>query len=118
MAPYFYKLIPPRADFAFTMSDDERSTMVEHLRYWTGLANAGRALAFGPVHDPAGGYGIGIVLADDINDAERLRAADPAVRSRHGFRTCKGSATTMSPSPSQGHCPSGGFLGRDGTVPW
>jgi hypothetical protein len=85
MAPFVYKLIPPRPDFPFTMSDAERSTMIEHVEYWTGLAGAGRAVAFGPVNDPAGGYGIGLVLADDLRDAERLRDSDPAIRSPHGF---------------------------------
>ena len=87
VVPFVYRLIPPRPDFAFTMSDDELATMLEHVQYWTGLASDGRALAFGPVDDPAGGYGIGIVLADDLHDAERLRDDDPAIRSPHGFRT-------------------------------
>jgi uncharacterized protein YciI len=87
MAPFFSKLIPPRPDFPLTMSDDERSTMVEHVAYWSGLADEGRVLAFGPVNDPDGGYGIGIVLAHDLADAERLCDDDPAMRSTHGFRT-------------------------------
>jgi hypothetical protein len=33
-------------------SDDERATMTEHVKYWTGLAESGRVLAFGPVADP------------------------------------------------------------------
>jgi hypothetical protein len=34
MQPFLFKLIPPRPDFAFTMSDDERNIMLEHVRYW------------------------------------------------------------------------------------
>ena len=41
---------------------------------------------FGPVNDPNGPYGIGIILAASQSDAERLRDDDPAVRSSHGFR--------------------------------
>jgi uncharacterized protein YciI len=69
------------------MSDDERATMMEHVRYWSELTAAGRTIAYGPVNDPSGGYGIGIVLAEDDAEAERLRDDDPAMRSPHGFRT-------------------------------
>lgn len=61
--------------------------MLEHVEYWSRLAEQGVALAFGPVADPAGGYGIGLIVADDLAAAERLRDDDPAVQSRHGFRT-------------------------------
>jgi uncharacterized protein YciI len=44
-------------------------------------------VAFGPVNDPAGGYGIGIVLAHDLEEAEALRDGDPAGRAPLGFRT-------------------------------
>jgi uncharacterized protein len=87
MSGYLFKLVPPRPDFAFTMSDDEKATMLEHVRYWGELASAGKTLAFGPVNDPAGGYGVGIVLAENLEDAERVRDGDPAMRSSHGFRT-------------------------------
>lgn len=69
------------------MSGDERATMVEHLAYWTALAEQGQVLAFGPVNDPNGPHGIGIVLAEDIKAAEALRDGDPAMASPHGFRT-------------------------------
>ena len=69
MSGYLFKLVPPRPDFAFTMSDDEKATMLEHVRYWGELASAGKTLAYGPVDDPAGGYGIGIVLAENLHDA-------------------------------------------------
>jgi len=68
------------------MSPDERATMTDHVGYWTTLAESGRVLAFGPVNDPAGPYGIGIVVADDLVAAQALRDADPAIRSPHGFR--------------------------------
>ncbi|MBF6556888.1 MAG: hypothetical protein IVW52_12070 [Acidimicrobiales bacterium] len=84
---FVFRLIPPRPDFAFTMTDAERSTMLEHMAYWTRLAEEGQVLAFGPVNDPSGPYGIGIVLADDPGTAELIRDADPAMASSHGFRT-------------------------------
>ena len=87
MKGFVFRLIPPRPGFAFDMSPDERAIMLEHVGYWNALAEQGRAVAFGPVDDPAGSYGIGIVLAEDLADAEALGDADPALRSGRGFRT-------------------------------
>jgi hypothetical protein len=87
MQPFFFKLIPQRPDFAFTMSDDERNTMLEHVRYWGERTRAGETIAYGPVNDPGGGYGIGIVVVADEAAAQHLRDGDPAMRSSHGFRT-------------------------------
>ena len=87
MRGFVFRLIPPRDDFAFTMSEDERATMMAHVGYWSSLAQQGTALAFGPVGDPGGSYGIGVILADNEAEAEALRDADPAMLSPHGFRT-------------------------------
>jgi uncharacterized protein len=69
------------------MSDDERAVMTAHVAYWTEVTEAGRAVAFGPVADDSGSYGIGVVLAEDLANAEHLRDADPAIASQRGFRT-------------------------------
>ena len=87
MPGFVFKLIPPRAEFATDMSDAERATMGEHVEYWRALMAEGHVVAFGPVADEAGGYGIGIIVADDLPAAEALSAGDPAGRSAHGFRT-------------------------------
>ena len=87
MPAFLFRLVPPRPDFPLTMDDEERSVMVDHVAYWTRLTEQGRVAAFGPVADPAGAYGIGIVVADDLSGAERLRDDDPAIRSPLGFRT-------------------------------
>lgn len=84
---FVFRLLPPRPTFAFHMTVDERMTMNDHVAYWSALAADGKALAFGPVGDPAGPYGIAIVLATDQAEAERLRDEDPAMRSGRGFRT-------------------------------
>lgn len=76
---FVFRLLPPRPDFPATMSDAERETMTAHVEYWTGLMREGHVLGFGPVADVREPYGIGIVLADDLAAAERLRDADPAV---------------------------------------
>src|SRR4030095_2692924 len=57
-------LIPPRSDFAQTMTEDEKSTMMNHVVYWTDLMNKGLVVIFGPVFDPNGVYGVGIVKVD------------------------------------------------------
>ena len=87
MRGFFLRLLPPRPDFAFTMSDAERATMNQHIGYWSNLAAQGKALAFGPVGDPAGPYGVAVVLAEDDETADALRKGDPALASPHGFRT-------------------------------
>jgi uncharacterized protein YndB with AHSA1/START domain len=84
---FVFRLVPPRPDFAFTLTDDERATMTDHLGYWSRLTERGNVVAFGPVADPQGSYGIGIVLAEDIAAAEQFRDGDPAMKSPHGFRT-------------------------------
>ncbi len=87
MRGFVFRLIPPRPDFGVTMTDDERATMAAHFVYWSGLTEQGNVLAFGPVDDPSGNYGIGIVLAEDLTEAASLRDGDPAMASPHGFRT-------------------------------
>jgi uncharacterized protein YciI len=86
MPGFVFKLIPPRDDFATDMSVAERATMNEHVEYWRALMAAGHVVAFGPVADAAGPYGIGIIVADALPAAEALCAGDPAVQSSHGFR--------------------------------
>jgi uncharacterized protein YciI len=83
---FVYRLIAPRPTFALDMSEQELATLVEHGRYWQQLMDNGKALAFGPVNDPAGSYGLGLLLVDDLAEAEALRDADPAILAPHGLR--------------------------------
>lgn len=71
-------LLPSRPDFAQTMTDEERTIMMQHVGYWTELMNKGKVLAFGPVMDPKGIYGLGIVAVDDVKEVEDFIANDPA----------------------------------------
>lgn len=84
--PFVFRLLPPRPDFPVTMSEEERVVMHDHGTYWSDLAARGAAVAFGPVDDPAGAYGIGIVLAEGRDAAEKIRDGDPVVRCGVGFR--------------------------------
>jgi hypothetical protein len=84
---FVYRLIPPRPDFAFTMNEAERTSMDAHARYWATLLQQHKAVAYGPVNDPAGPYGIAIVTVEHPAEAEAIRDGDPAVQSPHGFRS-------------------------------
>ncbi len=86
MRGFVLRLVPPRPDFALTMTDAERTTMDEHVRYWSARIAEGSVLAFGPVADPAGPYGIAVVLAEDLEAAEAQRDGNPALSSPYGFR--------------------------------
>lgn len=85
-ATFFCRLIPPRPDFMLTMTADERAIMGAHVGYWTDKVATGNALVFGPVADPGGGYGIGVMQAADLAAMEALRDADPAIKANVGFR--------------------------------
>ena len=82
---FLCRLIPPRPDFMTTMTPEERNIMQAHVGYWSGKVATGNALAFGPVADPKGGYGIGIIKESDPAEMEALRAADPAMQAKVGF---------------------------------
>jgi hypothetical protein len=82
---YFIKLLPPRADFMLTMSDKELAIMRAHEGYWRPLADKGWAVAYGPVADPAGGFGAGFWALPDDLDPMALAKDDPAVQANAGF---------------------------------
>lgn len=73
------KLLPSRADFAQTMNDEERAIMTQHITYWKEYMRKDVAIVFGPVLDPAGTYGLGIVLVDDEAQLQEIISNDPAV---------------------------------------
>jgi uncharacterized protein len=83
---FLIKLIPPRTTFAQDMTDAEKRLMQEHVAYWTSLAAKGVALLFGPVLDPAGSYGIGVVRVEKEEDVHVITANDPVAKSGSQFR--------------------------------
>jgi uncharacterized protein YciI len=86
--PYFlYKLIPPRPTFAQDMTAEERAIMQEHSTYWTNLADEDIAIAVGPVADPAGTWGLGIIEVGTEAEAQKIRDSDPATKSNRGFKS-------------------------------
>ena len=72
---FLFKLLAPRPSFAQDMNEQERAVMLEHVAYWKGHANRGVAVVFGPVLDPKGTWGVGIVEV-------RERGRDPRTSSR------------------------------------
>jgi uncharacterized protein len=85
--PYFLcRLSPPRPTFMQTMTDDERKVMMAHSAYWKGLLDKGKAILFGPVLDPAGGWGLGVLEGVDEAELRALLADDPAAKSGIPFK--------------------------------
>ena|SRR5258706_8534768 len=79
MNKYFMlRLNPPRPTFAQDMTDAERKVMKQHVGYWTNLMNQGKALVFGPVLDPKGVYGLGIIAAESDEELKGIMTNDPA----------------------------------------
>lgn len=74
------KLLPPRPDFAQTMTDDEKNIMQQHAGYWKEYMDKGMVHVFGPVLDPKGVYGFGIVSVDDEQQLNDFIKDDPSLR--------------------------------------
>lgn len=75
---YAVHLLPSRPDFATTMSDEERAIMMQHIAYWSEKLKQGKVYAFGPVLDPKGTYGLGVVAVDNEQELIEFIANDPA----------------------------------------
>lgn len=70
---------PPRADCAQTMTPDEQRAMAEHMAYRQQLLDGGRVGVYGPVADPEGVWGLGVLRADDRAAALTIAQRDPSV---------------------------------------
>jgi uncharacterized protein YndB with AHSA1/START domain len=82
---FFCRLNGPRPTFQMDMSDEERDVMRRHAAYWTKLLHEGVAVLFGPVADPKGGWGAGVLRVESEEALKALCAADPAILSGNGF---------------------------------
>jgi uncharacterized protein YciI len=76
---FLLRLIPPRADFAQTMTADEQSAMAAHTEYWQGLLRDGKVVVYGPVADPEGVWGMGVLRAESQQESLLVGENDPAV---------------------------------------
>ena len=82
---FVIKLIPPRPTFVQDMSQEEHAIMMQHIAYWEPHIKSGTMVVTGPVFDPKGGYGLGIVRIDSEDQLKQLIAEDPAV----GLNSCE-----------------------------
>ena len=76
---FLLRLLPPRADFAQTLSRVEAEAMQQHQAYWRQLLSDGRVVIYGPVADPEGVWGMGVVRADSHEEVISLGEKDPAI---------------------------------------
>ncbi|BAF90010.1 conserved hypothetical protein [Azorhizobium caulinodans ORS 571] len=74
-----------RPTFPFDATEAEMAAMGQHMAYWQQQAEAGPAIAVGPVFDPAGAWGLALVEADDEAQARRLSEDDPITGMNLGF---------------------------------
>jgi uncharacterized protein len=79
-ALFLFRLIPPRADFAQTMTPEEQQAMAEHQDYWQRLLADGRVVVYGPVADPEGVWGMGVLRAADRAEVLAIGESDPSIR--------------------------------------
>lgn len=86
MKHFFSKLIPPRVTFPGDMTPAEAKLMKEHADYWRAMVAKDRAIVLGPVMDPAGAYGIGVICAADEAEARAMVDADPVIKAQLGFK--------------------------------
>jgi len=75
---YALKLIPKRPIFPGDMTPEERTIMEHHVAYWKELMDKGKVIVFGPVMDPKGVYGFGIIEVDSEEQVHTFIADDPA----------------------------------------
>lgn len=79
------RLISPRPSFPLDITDEERAVMADHVQYWTKQMAEGRVVVFGPVADPRGAWGLGVVRGRDLAEVQAMLAADPVILAQRGF---------------------------------
>ncbi len=77
---FFVKLNPSRPDFTQTITEEERRIMQTHSAYWKGYMNQGKVIVFGPVLDPKGVFGVGVVGVGSEAELRVFIDNDPAAR--------------------------------------
>ncbi len=59
--------------------------MQQHVVYWSDLTAKRTAIAFGPVADPKGAWGLGLVEVENEDDVHAITANDPVMKAGSGF---------------------------------
>lgn len=83
---YFCRLVPPRPSFAMDMNEAEKTAMTAHVAYWGTLLERGIAVVFGPVGDPTGPWGLGVLRVRDAAELDEVQKNDPAILAAIGLR--------------------------------
>ena len=83
---FLCRLLAPCPTFAMDMNEDERAVMQSHALYWRAAMAEGNIVVFGPVGDPQGPWGMGVVRAADEAAVRAWTSKDPAILSGRGFR--------------------------------
>ena len=81
-------LIPPRKSLRRGISQVDRDCMQKHADYWWDLFKKGRVVAFGPVEDPNGSFGLVILRLPDVGEpmkVARLICKNDPVHDEIGF---------------------------------
>jgi len=83
---FLCRLLPPRPTFASDMTPAEAEAMRRHAAYWTDLLQKKKVIAFGPVGDPKGPWGLGLVDVRDEAELRELQDNDPAILAKIGLK--------------------------------
>ena len=73
---FLIRLLPPRPTFLVDMNEAEQRVMGEHAGYWKKLLDEGVAFAFGPVADPKGAWGVGIIEVEGEGGGQSARKTE------------------------------------------
>ena len=68
------------------MTIDEGHMMQNHLKYWKPYVDRGVSIVLGPVIDPNGVWGMGVMKVDSESELQELLAKDPVILANRGFR--------------------------------
>lgn len=85
MPHFLCRLNASRPSFPADMTEGEAALMERHAAYWASLVEPGKVVAFGPVLDPAGVWGMALVEVESDEEARALTAADPVILAATGF---------------------------------
>ncbi|HVY30077.1 MAG TPA: YciI family protein [Polyangiaceae bacterium] len=79
------RLIGPRPTFPMDITPEERELMGVHGQYWRQKMAEGKIVVFGPVLDPKGVWGLGVLRVKDEAEATALQNQDPVILAQRGF---------------------------------
>jgi len=85
MTYFFCRLNAPRPTFSQDMTPAEFAVMQAHVAYWSGLIAKRTAIAFGPVADPKGAWGLGVVEVENEDEVRGIVDDDPVMKVGAGF---------------------------------